>query len=166
MKHILYLFFVLNIASAYNLKAQSILDIPVKNVDGNITTIESVAEGEILVLDFWATWCKPCVKSVPKLAELSEKFKDQGISFIGINEDSPRNLIKVKPMSKLLGFNYPVVLDTDQAIMSALLVSSFPTLVILNKNEKVLYTHEGFITGDEKEIEKEIVRILESEKSE
>ncbi|MBN1117491.1 MAG: TlpA family protein disulfide reductase [Bacteroidales bacterium] len=150
----------------YNLNAQSVLNVPVKDIDGNITTIENQADGDIIVLDFWTTWCKPCLKSVPKLAELSEKYKTHGVSFIGVNEDSPRNLVKVKPMSKALGFNYPIILDTDQSIMSSLLITSFPTLVILDKNEKVLYLHEGYISGDEEIIESKIKIIIDSAKDE
>lgn len=144
------------------INAQSVLDTPVQDIEGNVTTIGDITSAEILVLDFWATWCKPCVKSIPKLAKLSEKYKDEDVSFIGVNEDSPRNQIKVKPFAHTLGITYPVIMDVDQSIMSSLLVSAFPTLVIIDQNEKVLFVHEGFVPGDEDIIENRIKEIIES----
>jgi cytochrome c biogenesis protein CcmG, thiol:disulfide interchange protein DsbE len=144
------------------INAQSVLNTPVQDIEGNVTTINDITSAEILVLDFWATWCKPCVKSIPKLAELSDKYKDGDVSFIGVNEDSPRNQIKVKPFAHTLGITYPVIMDADQSIMSSLLVNAFPTLVIIDQNENVLFVHEGFVPGDEDIIENQIKKIIES----
>lgn len=157
-KKIIIVFFLLITGFALTY-AQAVLSAAVKDLDGNLTSIEEQATRDIIVLDFWTTWCKPCVKSVPKFVELNKKFSGQ-ISFIGINEDSPRNLAKVKPVAQSLGIDYPVLLDTDQDILSDLLVSSFPTLIILDRDEHVLFTHEGFVTGDELIIEKELIKLL------
>lgn len=98
---IFFIIFLLIICVA-KIDAQTVLNTPVKDIEGNITTIEEVASGDILVLDFWVTWCKPCIKSIPKLSKLSENYKGKNVRFIGINEDSPRNLIKVKPFTNSL----------------------------------------------------------------
>ena len=140
--------------------SQSVLTIETKDLNGNTTTIEQTTQSNLIVLDFWATWCKPCVKSIPKLVELSEKYDSERISFIGINEDSPRNINKVKPFVKSLNVTYPILLDPDQELMSELLVSSFPTLIVINRDGKVLYIHEGFTSGDEKLIEEKLDKLL------
>lgn len=141
-------------------QAQGSFDIEVKNLDGQYTTISELSEGDLIVLDFWATWCKPCIKSIPKLVALSEKYESTQVNFIGVNTDSPRNMNKVKPLAISLGISYPTLMDTDQEIMNELLVNAFPTLIILDKKGKVLFTHEGYISGDEALIEEEINKLL------
>lgn len=142
------------------LQAQGVLYIETKDLHGNTSSISEVAEGKLIVLDFWATWCAPCVKSIPKLVQLSDKYDIEIVSFVGINEDSPRNTNKVRPFAQSMGISYPVLLDPDQEIMSELMVYSFPTLVLINSEGKVLFTHEGYTAGDEYLIEEEINKLL------
>lgn len=158
MKNILFLITLLSAALYAN--AQAVYSIQVKDLNGNYTSIEEVASGELIVLDFWATWCKPCVKSIPKLVELSEKYDSEKVSFVGINEDSPRNTNKVKPFVNSMQITYPVLLDPEQEIMNELVVVSYPTLIVLNRDGDVLFIHEGYTSGDEKLIEEEINKLL------
>ena len=118
-------------------------------------------KGETLtVLDFWATWCKPCLNSIPELNSLYLKYKNQGVNFIGINTDAPRNRSKVKPMVNALGLDYPVLLDPDGLLMNDLNISGLPTLIIFDNKGKRLYFHEGFKEGDEKIIGQKIENLL------
>lgn len=151
---------LLGLFASMLLHAQAVLDIETKDINGNTSSISEVAEGELIVLDFWATWCSPCVKSIPKLVELSTKYDVEKVSFVGINEDSPRNTNKVKPFVQSLGISYPVLLDPNQEIMTELMVNSYPTLMVINTNGKVLFTHEGYSSGDEYLIEEEIDKLL------
>ena len=158
MKTAIILFVIsLNISLAYG---QGALSIQVKNINGGKTTIAETTQAEFIVLDFWATWCKPCIKSIPKLVELSKKYRPEKLSFVGVNVDSPRNTNKIKPTVNTLNISYPVVLDADQAVMSELMVSSLPTLIVLNRKGKVLFLHEGYVSGDEVDIEKELNKLI------
>lgn len=144
-----------------SINAQSFLETRLKNVTGNQSSIlKEAGENEIIVLDFWATWCKPCVKSIPKISELAKEYSSQGVSFIGINADSPRNLAKVRPFVKTHRIKYPVLLDTDQELMNELMINAYPTFLILNKEGKILFTHRGFSNGDEKLLKKELDKHL------
>ena len=58
-----------------------------KNLDNRTVSFNSLKGEKFTVIDFWATWCKPCVKSIPKLVEISEEFEDDGVQFIGISID-------------------------------------------------------------------------------
>ena len=141
--------------------AQSYLETRLKNVKGEQSSIlKEAGENELIVLDFWATWCKPCVKAIPKIKELEKEFENESISFIGINADSPRNLAKVRPFVKTHGIEYPVLMDVDQEIMNELLINAFPTFLIIDRKGKVLFTHRGFTNGDEKLIRDEIQKLL------
>ena len=98
-------------------QAGKIKDFKTKDLKNKTVTYSEVKGQKITVIDFWATWCKPCVRSIPKLVKIYEKFKDQGVQFIGINVDGNRNLPKVKPMVRSLKIKYPVLLDLNNQIM-------------------------------------------------
>lgn len=131
-----------------------------KNLDNRTTSYEDLKGEKLTVIDFWATWCKPCIKSIPKFVEMYDKLDEQGVNFIGISVDGPRNLSKVKPFAKSLGIDYPVLLDTDNTLMARLRVQAVPTLLIVNSEDEVVYLHEGYAPGEEKMIEEEIKKLL------
>ncbi|PIB35445.1 hypothetical protein BFP72_08580 [Reichenbachiella sp. 5M10] len=145
-----------------SLQAQSSFQISLKEINGDYMTINDLKGTQLTVVDFWATWCKPCVKSIPKLVELSHQYEGNEVAFVGINVDSPRNTSKVRPFAKSRQIDYPVLLDSDQELFSELLVSVLPTLFILDSEGKVLYTHEGYSTGDEKVFKAKIQEFLHS----
>lgn len=132
-----------------------------KNLDNRTVTYKSVKGEQFTVIDFWATWCKPCIKSIPKLVEISDEFKSDGVNFVGISIDGPRNLAKVKPFARSLGVNYPVLLDTNSEVMARLGVKAIPTLLIVNSDDEIVYFHEGYKAGEEITIREEILKLLE-----
>ncbi|MDA3929488.1 MAG: TlpA disulfide reductase family protein [Prolixibacteraceae bacterium] len=140
-------------------QAQS-LDYDVKNIDNQWINLEELSGEEYTVIDFWATWCKPCVSALPKINQLSKDFESKGVKFIGVNVDGPRNQAKVKPFSQSLNLSYAIVLDPDQEILSELNASVLPTLIIVDKNFKEVFRHEGFSSGDEKMIKDKLVSLL------
>jgi peroxiredoxin len=96
------------------------------------------------------------------MVELSEAYKDQGVGFIGISVDSPRNLSKVKPFARTMGIRYPILLDSSGELMGELNVTAVPTLFIIDSDYRILYMHEGFNAGDELTIKEEIDKHLGS----
>lgn len=132
-----------------------------KNLDNRTTSYQDIKGEQFTVIDFWATWCKPCIKSIPKLVELSEEFEDQGVNFVGISIDGPRNLAKVKPFARSLGVSYPILLDTNSEVMAKLGVRAVPSLLIINSNNEIVYFHEGYKPGEEIVIQEEIAKLLE-----
>ncbi|MEQ8471116.1 MAG: TlpA disulfide reductase family protein [Marinoscillum sp.] len=140
--------------------SQGALNVELKNIEGKYVTLHQIKGEKLTVLDFWATWCKPCIKAIPELEKLSNEFEDKGVRFVGINNDSPRNISKVRPISKSLGMTYPVLLDTEQELFNEMLVVSLPTLIILRPDGEVVYTHEGYSRGDEVLIKSRIEELL------
>ena len=131
-----------------------------KNLDGDYVRLNDYQGEKLTVIDFWATWCKPCIAAIPKLSKLSDEFEDDGVVFWGINIDSPRNQAKVKPFVMSLDITYPVFLDGDQELMSDLNVNVVPTLIVLDAKGKIKFFHEGFQVGDEEVIREEIQKLL------
>ena len=132
-----------------------------KNLDNRTVSFNSLKGEKYTVIDFWATWCKPCIKSIPKLVEISEEFEDDGVQFIGISIDGPRNLAKVKPFARSLGVTYPILLDVNSEVMAKLSVRAVPTLLIVNEDNEIIYFHEGYKPGEEGEIREKIISLLE-----
>jgi len=131
-----------------------------RNLENQTVTFEDLKGESLTVVDFWATWCKPCIYSIPKLEEIYLEFADEGVNFIGVSVDSPRNLSKVRPMAASLGITYPVVLDPNSETMSNWNILAVPTLLVINEDNEVLYFHEGFKPGDEELIRGELNQLL------
>jgi len=138
-------------------------EIEVKDINQNWISLDELNGEKFTVIDFWATWCKPCVTGIPKLNTLYAKFSDQGVEFVGINIDGPRNQSKVKPFAKSLGIKYPIILDPDQELVDYFNITAFPTLIVLNKKGKEVFIHEGFNPGDEQIISEELDKLLKNE---
>lgn len=143
---------IMSIAQVYNME--------LKDLDGNNVMLGDQRGERFTVVDFWASWCKPCLSAMPKLQQLSEKYKGTGVVFWGINVDSPRNQVKVKPLVRSLGLSYPVFTDMDQELMNELNVIVLPTLVILDAKGKIRFLHEGYQLGDEQLIDESINNLL------
>ena len=139
-----------------------VYDFRLKDTENKIVSLSEISGKYLTVIDFWATWCQPCIRSMPRLVELSEAYKDQGVGFIGISVDSPRNLSKVKPFARSLGIRYPILLDSNGELMGELNVTAVPTLFIIDGDYRILYMHEGFNAGDEVTIQEEIDKHLGS----
>lgn len=135
-------------------------DVDVQDIDKNWISLSELKGEELTVVDFWATWCKPCVTSIPKLNGLYEEFKNQGVEFIGVNVDAPRSIAKVKPFANSVNIQYPIVLDPDQDLVNQFNVTVFPTLIVYNKMGEEVFVHEGFNPGDEQLVENKLSELL------
>jgi thiol-disulfide isomerase/thioredoxin len=146
--------------------ASKVHDFKLKDTENKRVSYSELKGEKITIIDFWATWCKPCIRSIPKLVELYENYVDQGVQVIGISVDSPRNAQKVKPFSKSLGISYPVLLDINSEVMTKLNVTLLPTLLLVNKQDEIVLIHQGYRPGDEQFIAEEIEKILKNDESE
>jgi len=145
--------------------AGKMADFRLKNLENKTVAYSQLKGKKLTVLDFWATWCKPCVRAIPKLVKLHEQYKAQGVEFIGINVDGTRNLPKVKPFAHSLNIAYPVLLDVNNELMNKLKVTAMPTLLIVDANDEIVFFHQGYRPGDEKMLEDEIKKLLTADES-
>ena len=140
-----------------------ISDFKLKDINNRLTSFSKVQGEKLTIIDFWATWCKPCIQAIPKLNKIYATYKDQGIEIIGINVDSPRNAAKVKPFAKTYKIDYKILRDPNSEIATDLNVVVFPTLYIINAENEIVYSHQGFRPGDEKLIISELERLLKKD---
>ncbi len=107
-------------------------------------------QGKVLVINFWATWCKPCLEEMPMLIKIQKKYASNGIQIVGIALDSAA---KVREFSKMLGVDYPLVIGSLETIEVTRKIGNaaggLPYTVVLNRAGKIVKTRLGGISEAE-----------------
>lgn len=152
--------FILFILSFSAVKAQSYSDFTLPNLEGDDVSLSEMLKKGPVMISFWATWCSPCKEEMEKMNGIYNKYKEQGFQYIAINQDSPKSLSKVKSFIEGQRYDFPVVLDTDKKVFEAYNGQGIPYSIIIDSNQNVTAVHVGYVTGDDKKIEKEIQDIL------
>jgi len=117
-------------------------------LDGKVVSAQSL-KGSVYVMDFWATWCGPCVASLPHLDAIYKDFKPQGVKFFAVNVAEDKDVIQKFVNDTKLGI--PVLMDTDGKVTDAYdTAGAIPFTVVVGKDGTVLKA--GFIGGDEDQI--------------
>tara|TARA_B100000497_G_C7643376_1_gene386865 strand:- start:642 stop:1139 length:498 start_codon:yes stop_codon:yes gene_type:complete len=150
------LIFTLSMSFLCLINAQVVDDFVLDNLDNEQVSLDELKGENLTVIDFWATWCKPCTKAMPKLNVIYNEYKDQGLNIIGISCDGPRSMSKVPAVANALKVEYPILKDINCEVMNTYQFQAFPTLLLLNSDNEIVFVHEGFRNGDEVEIKTEI----------
>ena len=116
--------------------------------------------GQVVLVDFWGTYCGPCRKSFPKLAALSERFAKVGLRVVGISEDDAEDRSKISPFAASYGAKFTIGWDESKAIARKFRLDVLPSSYVIDRQGIVRYAHTGFDDGDEVEIEKEVQALL------
>ena len=163
MKRILYLILLLiTLPSSYADQKRDMMlpDLSIKLINGKQTRLSSLLEDGPILVNFWATWCAPCKKEMIFLEEFHKKYSDQGFRVLAISTDSPKSMSKVKSYIRAKKHTFLVGLDPNQEVAKKMNAMVMPTVILIDKDRKVLWYHQGFIPGDENEIETQILKFL------
>jgi thiol-disulfide isomerase/thioredoxin len=107
---------------------------------------------KIYVFTFWATWCAPCLNELDAIKELYKDWtKELDMEVIAVSIDDTRTQKRVKPLLNGKNWPYKVLLDTNQDLKRALSIANVPYTVVV-KNQKIVYVHNGYSQGAEKEL--------------
>jgi thiol-disulfide isomerase/thioredoxin len=121
------------------------------SLDGVSCTKTSLNQlkGQVVMINFWATWCGPCQQEMPLLDEMYRKYRAAGFTLLGVNVDKEapavRELLARKPVS------FPVLLDPANQVSRAYRVNAMPSTVLVDRKGEVRYIHKGYKAGDENE---------------
>jgi len=126
-----------------------------KDLSGSTVSLAQY-KGKVVLLDFWATFCGPCVKAMPKLQKLHEQHAAKGFAVIGIATDEEGSKI-VTPMVSKLKVKYPILL-TNEAAWKEYDVETLPALFLIDRSGQIVKRFGGGV--DHKTIEREVARVL------
>src|SRR5262252_7157291 len=114
--------------------------------------------GQVVMVNFWATWCGPCRVEMPHLARLYEKYHASGFQLLGVNIDEDPH--QAAAVAAKLGVRFPVLLDTEKKVSKLYDLSTMPSTVLIDRDGKVRYIHRGYRDGFEETYEKQIRELL------
>lgn len=124
---------------------------------------ELLGDGPVLI-SFWATWCKPCIKELNELQKVYKKYKEKGFEILAIDVDGPRSISKVRSRVKGLKWDFPVLWDKTKDVYRKYHVLGIPHTVLIDKSGNIRYTHTTYRPGDEEVIKKKIEELLDEQK--
>ena len=128
--------------------------------DGTMLALESL-RGQIVYVDFWASWCAPCVQALPALDGLYRKYGDRGFTVLAVNVDTERK--PALAMLDRLQPSYTVVFDPEGRWPGAFGLRGMPCGYLLDRNGEIVYTQAGYKASDLPRLEAAIVRELGQE---
>lgn len=143
--------FVEDDAEESSLEGKKALDFTLQTLDGKTVTLSKL-KGKVVLIDFWASWCSPCRKSMPHLEATWQKYKDKGLVIVGINVDKEQDKA-IGFLSKLAAGNatlpgtklsYPMGLDSRGKVMGQYEVMQMPTAFVIGKDGVVKKRIVGF----------------------
>jgi peroxiredoxin len=114
--------------------------------------------GQVVMVNFWATWCGPCRQEMPHLNRLYGKYRAAGFTLLGVNIDEDQH--KAINLSSKLGLEFPVLLDSEKKVSRLYDLSTMPSTVLIDRDGKVRYIHLGYRDGLEQKYEAQIRELL------
>jgi peroxiredoxin len=114
--------------------------------------------GDVILLNFWASWCGPCRQEMPLLNSLNERYSKLGFNVIGVNVDKDSAL--ADKILKDIPVGFPVLYDNLSMVSSTYAVKSMPTTVIIDRDGNMRYIHNGYKPGLEQTYEQQIKELI------
>jgi peroxiredoxin len=115
-------------------------------------------KGQVVLLNFWASWCGPCRQEMPLLDQMYRKYKAAGVTLVGINVEpnssDALNWLKSTPVT------FPILFDTDSKVSKLYEVAGMPSTVIVDRKGTIRFVHRGYMPGEESEYQDQIRALM------
>ena len=136
--------------------------VTLKDINGKtINTAELKNNGKPFIIDFFATWCKPCNRELDAISEVYEEWQEEtGVKIYAVSIDQAQNINKVKPLVSNHGWEYEVLLDPNGDLKRALSIQMIPYVLIVDGKGQIVYKHNGYTDGAETELIEKVRELL------
>jgi len=136
-------------------------DFELDRLDGSSLRLSDHVGEEVVLLDFWATYCDPCLLAMPELDRLHRKYRASGFLVLGISTDGPDSVARVRSEVARLDVEFPILLDQETRVVSMYNPrASAPFSVLIGLDGRVIEQKEGYATGDAEALERAVQRAL------
>ena len=139
------------------LTGQTAPDFVLKSATGENLRL-SEYRGDVVMINFWATWCGPCRQEMPLLDELYGRYQRVGFNLLGVNSDDDSR--RAMAMVNELGISFPVLFDEDKKVSKLYEVEAMPLTILLDREGTVRHVHHGYQPGYEQKYLNEIRSLL------
>lgn len=131
-----------------------------RDINGQSVSLEDY-KGQVVLVNFWATWCGPCQAEMPHLQKMYVELKEQGFVVLSISADNARDASKVKPLIKKNRYTFPVLLDKDSTVLNQYNPESvLPYNVLIGKDGNIIWQKASYAPGEEIELRAKVVEAL------
>jgi thiol-disulfide isomerase/thioredoxin len=134
--------------------------IELRDMDGRRVRVDSLLADGPVVLNFWATWCRPCRVEMPHLEAVMEKLEGDHVHFAAISLDTRRNKGKVEEYITKNQVKLPIYRDPEGTLAKKFKVTAIPTTILLDQDAEIAFRTRGYRPGDEVLLKKEIQALL------
>ncbi len=146
-----------SLASSNSMIGKPAPDFALKSSTGQNLRL-SEYRGEVVMINFWATWCGPCRQEMPLLDDLYNRYERVGFKLLGVNIDDDSR--RAMDMMAELGVNFPVLFDATKDVSKLYEVNAMPVTVILDREGNVRHVHQGYKPGYEEKYLNEVRALL------
>ena len=136
-----------------NINAQ-LPSVTLKDINGKTVRTDTLSNnGRPIIIDFFATWCKPCNRELTAISEVYEEWQEEtGVKIYAVSIDQAQNINKVRPLVDQHGWPYEVLLDPNSDFKRALGIQMIPYVLIVDGDGTIVYKHNGYTDGAEEEL--------------
>ena len=140
-------------------KRPAVKNFRLKDLKGKTRSLKEF-KGKVVVISFWATWCKPCIRELSFLKKVKAKHPDR-LEILAVATDGPNTASRIRPVSIQKRLTMPVLLDADGSVMASMNSRGIlPQSNYVDMQGNLAYSHEGFVAGDEVVISNVIEALL------
>ena len=148
--------------AGYGVALAQLPAVTLKTLDGGSVQSETLSnDGKPFIIDFFATWCKPCNRELSAIAEVYEDWQQEtGVKIFAVSIDQAQNTNKVKPLVDQNEWEYDVLLDPNSDLLKALGGQMIPFVVVVDGEGNIVAKHSGYTDGAENELIEEVRKLL------
>ena len=156
------LFFIAVMMAFVGTVCAQLPSVSLKDINGKaVNTTELQNDGKPFIIDFFATWCKPCNRELDAIAEVYDEWKEEtGVKIFAVSIDQAQNINKVKPLVDSHGWEYEVLLDPNSDFKRALGIQMIPYVLIVDGKGNIVYKHNGYTDGAEQELIEKVRELI------